>query len=165
MKRYFLGVDISKDILTVYDGKELRKFKNKRGLKEFKKFLKHKFKELKRVILIFEPTGAYSAFLREFCWLNRIKAVILNPRKVPYLLEVIGNRAKTDRLDAILLYKYKDIVREEEIRVPELNETVEKLSIYLSTYKMILKQKRALKNHLEFLETAPFATEKLKKMK
>jgi len=124
MKRYFLGVDISKDILTVYDGKELRKFKNKRGLKEFKKFLKRKFKELKRVILIFEPTGAYFSFLREFYWLNRIKAVILNPRKVPYLLEVIGNRAKTDRLDAILLYKYKNIVREEEIRVPELRLTL-----------------------------------------
>jgi transposase len=56
--------------------------------------------------------------------LNRIKAVILNPRKVPYLLEVIGNRAKTDRLDAILLYKYKNIVREEEIRVPELRLTL-----------------------------------------
>ena len=27
---------------------------------------------------------------------------------------------------------------------------------------MILKQKRALKNHLEFLETAPFATEEIK---
>jgi hypothetical protein len=33
MKRYFLGIDISKNILTVYDGKDLCKFKNKEDLK------------------------------------------------------------------------------------------------------------------------------------
>ena len=87
MKRYFLGVDISKDILTVYDGKDLREFKNERGLKEFKKFLKHKFKELKKVILIFEPIGAYSAFLKEFCWLNRTEQLFSTPGKFPTFLK------------------------------------------------------------------------------
>ena len=67
MKNYtFLGVDISKNSISVYDGKKSYKVPNERYLTQFKgRVLKNFNKE--EVVLIYEPTGMYSAFFEEFC--------------------------------------------------------------------------------------------------
>ncbi len=87
----FLGVDISKDSITVYDGKKLHTFPNERYLKKFKeKMFKRLSKE--KTVIIYEPTGPYSSFLEEFVAIEKIKVVAINPRKTPYLLRGVKNR-------------------------------------------------------------------------
>lgn len=159
----FLGVDVAKDTLVIFDGQKVYEFQNERGLKKFKrKFFKKKEDRKKRVV-IYEPTGPYSAFLEEFCATNMIKVVSLNPRKVPRLREVLGHRAKTDNLDAKLLYEYHKIVSEEEIKEIEYNENLEKLSLLLSEYQLYQNIENKLSNFLEYLDRVPVDSKESKK--
>ena len=64
---------------AVFNGKDL-KFINQEGLKSFKKYLKKKY-HLQEIVIIFEPTGVYSIYLKEFCAENSIKAYIVNPKQ------------------------------------------------------------------------------------
>jgi transposase len=77
---YYIGIDVSKKDLSVFDGKKDLKFINQEGLTSFKKYLKKKY-HLQEVAIIFEPTGVYSLYLKEFCAENSIKAYIVNPKK------------------------------------------------------------------------------------
>ena len=163
-KLYYLGTDVSKEKIICYDGKEEFCFENERGLREFKRFLKKRYKSLEEVVVIFEATGVYSAFLREFCATNGIKAVMLNPRQTPNLAKVIGGRNKSDKIDARMLYRFKDIVEAEDIKVPELDKELEEICAYFSSYRLIVKERVALNNHLKALERNPFAPEELKKV-
>ena len=63
---YYIGIDVSKKALSVFDGKKDLKFINKEGLKSFKRYLKKKY-NLSEIAIIFEPTGVYSLYLKEFC--------------------------------------------------------------------------------------------------
>jgi len=56
---YYIGIDVSKKDLSVFNGKKDLKFINKEGLKSFKKYLKKKY-SLLEIVIIFEPTGIYS---------------------------------------------------------------------------------------------------------
>ena len=76
---YYIGIDVSKKDLSVFNGKDLN-FINKEGLKSFKKYLKKKYR-LSEIAIIFEPTGIYSFYLKEFCAENSIKAYMVNPKK------------------------------------------------------------------------------------
>jgi len=58
---YYIGIDVSKKDLSVFDGKKDLKFINKEGLKSFKKYLKKKV-NFSDFVLIFEPTGVYSLY-------------------------------------------------------------------------------------------------------
>jgi len=162
-KLYYLGVDVSKENIVCYDGKREFCFKNERGLKEFKRFLESRYKTLERIVLIFEATGVYSAFLREFCATNHIKAVVLNPRQTPNLAKVLGGRSKSDAIDARMLYRFKDLVKAEEIKVPEVDRELEEICAYFTSYRLILRQRVALNNHLKAMAHNPFAPEELKR--
>ncbi len=70
---YYIGIDVSKKDLAVFDGKKDLKFINQEGLTSFKKYLKKKY-SLSEIVIIFEPTGIYSFYLKEFCAENSIKA-------------------------------------------------------------------------------------------
>ncbi len=101
MEYLFLGVDIAKDYLVLYDGHHTYIFPNQRNLEQFQQFLKKRYQgKEKRLVVIYEPTGSYSGFLEEVLALQQLKAVRLNPRKIPYLQEVVGKRAKTDGFDS-----------------------------------------------------------------
>ena len=58
---YYIGIDVSKKDLSVFDGKKDLKFINKEGLTSFKKYLKKKV-NFSDLVIIFEPTGIYSLY-------------------------------------------------------------------------------------------------------
>ena len=58
---YYIGIDVSKKDLSVFDGKKDLKFINQEGLKSFKKYLKKKV-SFSDLVIIFEPTGVYSLY-------------------------------------------------------------------------------------------------------
>jgi transposase len=78
--RNYIGIDISKATLDVYDGKKSYKFENNEiGFTKIVGLVE----DIKNVIFIFEPTGVYSYALTDFCskkkyqycngWAKRIK--------------------------------------------------------------------------------------------
>jgi len=146
---YYIGIDVSKKDLSVFDGKDLN-FINKEGLKSFKKYLKKKYR-LSEIALIFEPTGVYSLYLKEFCAENSIKAYIVNPKKSHNFARALGIRPKNDKIDARTLYKFHKLIDLKDIQVPKIDQQAKTLASYLVSYEFALKQRISLSNHLESL--------------
>ena len=153
---YYIGIDVSKKDLSVFDGKDL-KFINQEGLTSFKKYLKKKY-SLSEIVLIFEPTGIYSQYLKEFCAENNIKAYIVNPKKSHNFSRALGIRPKTDKIDARTLYQFHKLIDLKDIQVPKIDQQAKTLASYLVSYEFALKQRVALSNHLESLRDKQLIT-------
>jgi transposase len=147
---YYIGIDVSKKDLSVFDGKKDLIFINQEGLKSFKKYLKKKV-NFSDLVIIFEPTGVYSLYLKEFCAENSIKAYIVNPKQSHNFTRALGKRSKTDKIDARILYQFHKLIEVKDIKVPEINQQAKTLSSYLTSYEFALKQRISLSHHLESL--------------
>jgi len=147
---YYIGIDVSKKDLSVFDGKKDLKFINKEGLRSFKKYLKKKV-NFSDLVIIFEPTGVYSLYLKEFCAENNIKAYIVNPKKSHNFTRALGKRSKTDKIDARILYQFHKLIEAKDIKIPRIDQQAKALASYLTSYEFALKQRVALSNHLESL--------------
>ncbi|MBU4227091.1 IS110 family transposase [bacterium] len=147
---YYIGIDVSKKDLSVFDGKKDLKFINKEGLKSFKKYLKKKV-DFSDLVIIFEPTGVYSLYLKEFCAENNIKAYIVNPKKSHNFTRALGKRSKTDKIDARILYQFHKLIDLKDIKIPKIDQQAKALASYLTSYEFALKQRVSLSNHLESL--------------
>jgi transposase len=147
---YYIGIDVSKKDLSVFDGKKDLIFINQEGLKSFKKYLKKKV-NFSDLVIIFEPTGVYSLYLKEFCAENSIKAYIVNPKQSHNFARALGKRSKADKIDARILYQFHKLIEVKAIKVPEINQQAKTLSSYLTSYEFALKQRISLSHHLESL--------------
>jgi len=147
---YYIGIDVSKKDLSVFDGKKDLKFINKEGLRSFKKYLKKKV-NFSDLVIIFEPTGVYSLYLKEFCAENNIKAYIVNPKKSHNFTRALGRRSKTDKIDAQILYQFHKLIEAKDIKIPRIDQQAKTLASYLTSYEFALKQRISLSNHLESL--------------
>ncbi len=146
---YYTGIDVSKQTLKVFDGVKDYEVKNEKGMKAFKKALKERYgKEWKEVRLIYEPTGPYSNYLREFASLNQLKVYEVNPKRSANFAKTLGNRSKTDTIDARMLYSFSLLLKEHNFHVPVIDEVVEKLGTLLHSYEMVQKTRTMLSNHL-----------------
>ena len=142
---YYIGIDVSKKDLSVFDGKDLN-FINQEGLTSFKKYLKKKV-NFSDLVIIFEPTGIYSLYLKEFCAENSIKAYIVNPKKSHNFTRVLGRRSKTDKIDARILYQFRKLIEAKDIKVPKVDQQAKALASYLVSYEFALKQRISLSHH------------------
>ncbi len=149
---YYIGVDVSKETLSVFDGKKDLTFKNEKSLKELKSYLKKKFKTLDNIVIIFEATGVYSNYLKDFCSSNLIKAFIVNPKKNSGLAKVLGNRSKTDKTNARMLYAFKNIIDADVAEIPKADKEAKALFQYLSSYELIVKMRTSISNHIKSME-------------
>jgi transposase len=130
---------------AVFDGKDL-KFINQEGLKSFKKYLKKKV-NFSDLVLIFEPTGVYSPYLKEFCTENSIKASIVNPKQSHNFARALGIRPKTDKIDARTLYQFHKLIDLKDIQVPKIDQQAKTLASYLTSYEFAVKQRISLSHH------------------
>jgi len=146
---YYIGIDVSKQSLAVFDGTKEYDVPNERGLKTLKKLLKKNYgKEWNEVKLIYESTGPYSNYLREFASKNRIKVYVVNPKKSANFAKTLGNRSKTDAIDARMLYRFNVLLNEEDLKIPSVDNITEQLWSYISSYKIIQKTRTMLSNHM-----------------
>ncbi len=149
---YYIGVDVSKKALSVFDGKSDLEFENQPGLKALKRYLKKRYRTFDNLSMIFEATGIYSEHLKAFCAGNKIKAFILNPKQSYNFARSLGKRSKTDKIDARTIYAYQKLIAKEKMQVPVINQEANLLSSYLTSYQFAQKQRVALSNHLESIQ-------------
>jgi len=146
---YYIAVDVSKKVLSVYDGKKDMTFLNSEGLSSLKKYLKKHYRDFSKLVFLLEATGSYSDYLIEMCAKYRIKAVIINPQASHHFAKSLGIRNKTDKIDARMIYQYQRLIDTQMITVPRINKEAKTLSAYLVSYQLAMKQRIALENHLE----------------
>jgi transposase len=144
MKNY-IGIDISKSSIDVYDGKKSYKFKNNED--GFKKIISL-VENIKESIFIYEPTGVYSYPLTEFCDKKNISCVIVSPKVSRDFARSLKVRSKTDKIDAKVLYKYQSHVEANMVKVPKVNHHAIKIQEMLNVYEGFKSSKQKLKNQL-----------------
>lgn len=154
---YSIGLDISKSTIDVYIPKNEENIQIANNLKAIKSLylkLKKQYKQdIDKLIFVFEPTGNYTELLKKFCSKKAIKCFIVNPKKSINFAKAIGQRNKSDLVDAQMLSRMVVTAQEGEISIPVINDTVEELNELMSYYKFLLKQRTQNKNHLEAINT------------
>jgi len=148
----YIGIDISKSSLQCYfssQNEEITLENSAKGLCLLGRRCKAFRKRGIEPILIFEPTGSYSHALRHYCAKEKIACYIVNPRQSANFLKALGERNKSDRVDAKMLSKMYVLAQEGEISTPQIDETHERLREYMSYYKLVQKERVRLNNHLE----------------
>ncbi len=145
MKQY-IGIDISKSTIDVYDGEKSYKYENSiSGFKEILSLVEN----IKNAVLIFEPTGIYSYVLTEFCSKKKIAVVMVGPKESRDFARSLKVRSKTDKIDAKVLYKYQSHIEPNMIKVPTVNHHAIKIQEMLNVYEGIQASKQRFKNQLE----------------
>ena len=143
---HYIGIDISKATLDVYDGKKSYKFENNEtGFKEIVALSE----EINNTILIFEPTGVYSYSITDFCSVNSIKIVMVGPKESRDFARSLKVRSKTDKIDAKILYKYQSHIEPSMVKVPVVNHQGIKIQEMLNVYENIQSSKQTFKNQIE----------------
>ena len=142
----YIGIDISKATLDIYDGKKSYKFENNET--GFQKIVTLA-KEIKDTILIFEPTGIYSYALTDFCSENSIKIVMVGPKESRDFARSLKVRSKTDKIDAKVLYKYQSHIEPSMVKIPVVNHQGIKVQEMLNVYENIQSSKQTFKNQIE----------------
>ncbi|CAA6799416.1 MAG: Unknown protein [uncultured Sulfurovum sp.] len=145
MKKY-IGIDISKSSIDVYDGKKSYKFDNNEvGFNSVVSLVE----AIKETIFIFEPTGVYSYALTEFCSKKNISVVMVGPKESRDFARSLKVRSKTDKIDAKVLYKYQSHVEANMVKIPKINHHAIKAQQMLNVYEAIQASKQRFKNQLE----------------
>ena len=160
----YIGIDVSKQSLELWDGTQEGEVPNEKGLKTLKKLLKKRYggEWNETVRFIYEPTGPYSNYLRAFAAEHEVQVYEVNPKKSANFAKVLGNRSKTDAIDAKMLYSFHLLLKESEFSIPEMDEIAERLGAYLGSYEIIQKTRTMLANHVHALEEKSGVTRKLK---
>ena len=146
---YYIGIDVSKKVLNIFDGKKDLIFDNKENLSSFKKYLKKRYPDLSSLVILFEATGIYAYHLKAFCAAYPIKAYVINPQASHSFAKSLGTRFKTDTRDARTIWAYHRLINDKDIRIPQVDPALITLASYLTSYRLTLKQKLSLSNHLE----------------
>jgi len=157
-----IGLDISKKLIAVHipiNKLDIEIENNIKGIKKLYSKLKKLYKkEYEDLIFIFEPTGSYSSNLTKFCNAQKIKCFIMNPKQFSNHSKALGQRIKSDKIDAQVLSKAIHLARDGEIRVPQYDKVVEEIKELMSYYKFTTKIKTKAMNHLESLKAKDGST-------
>jgi len=108
-KEICVGVDVGKYELEVrfgVNGKQGTFKNNAKGRKELIKEVK-KYANSK---VILEATGSYHRALLRMLWEENIKVCEVNPLSIKRFNESLGQKAKTDKLDAQCIAKYGELI-------------------------------------------------------
>lgn len=153
---YSIGLDISKSTINVFipiNNLDIVIDNNINSIKSLYSKLKKLYKkEFPKLVFVYEPTGTYSFILTKFCASKNLHCFIVNPKKSANFAKVIGNRNKNDIEDARLLSQMIITARNEEIKIPIINDNVEAIKEAISCYKLIIKQQTQNKNHVSSLK-------------
>lgn len=151
----FVGIDISKDTIDVYDALEGH-FQFNNNLKGFSLFKKRLSADHWCVM---EATGCYHQRLAIYLYERGIRLSVVNPLVIKRFIQMKLNHVKTDRSDAKMICGY---AAEQALALwsPDAGYIVE-CKRYQSAIRLYFKQRTALKNMLHSLLTSGQANGKL----
>ena len=97
--------------------------------------------------------------------MKNIKSFIINPKQSSNFAKALGYRSKSDKIDAHMLSQAIAIAKEREIKVPVINAIAEDIKELMSYYMFTVKQRVAVNNHHEALNSKDGNTYALKDLK
>ena len=94
----YIGIDVSKQSLELWDGTHEDEVPNEKGLKTLKKLLKKRYggEWNETVRFIYEPTGPYSNYLRAFAAGHEVQVYEVNPQEECEFRKGIGEQLENE---------------------------------------------------------------------
>ena len=152
---YSIGLDISKSSINVHVPLGKLDLEIENTTKAFKslysKLKKLYKKEIDQLTFVFESTGSYSVALYRFCADTGIKVFMINPKQARNFAKAIAQRNKSDKIDARVLSEAIMVAKVKEIKIPKIDPLVEEMKELMVYYRLKVKQRTQLSNHLESL--------------
>lgn len=148
-----IGLDISKKLIAVHipiNKTNIEIENSLQGIKSLYSKLKKLYKKsINDLVYIFEPTGNYSFALIKFCNEKNIRCFLINPKQFSNFSKALGQRNKTDLIDAQVLSQAIHLAKDNEINVPYIDTIAEELKELISYYKFTSKNTSKLISQLE----------------
>jgi transposase len=141
-----VGIDVSKDRLdvAVYPTGEAFAFpRTSAGIEELIEHLR----PLNAVRIGIEATGGFETIVAAGLQAAQLPLVVLNPAQVRDFAKALGQRAKTDRLDALVIARFVEAVKPEVRLLPD--EQTRELSDLVSRRRQIVEMIAAEKQRLK----------------
>jgi transposase len=113
-----IGIDVSKDRLDVYVHPRAESFavaRNGAGIDELVGRLSH----LDAAIIAIEATGGFETVVAAGVAAAGLPVVVVNPAQVRAFAQAVGKRAKTDKIDALLIAEFAAATRPQVRSLPD----------------------------------------------
>jgi transposase len=135
-----VGIDVSKLTIDVYDGQKSYQFKN--NVTGFKHLVKKTSGHY-----VMEATGNYHVQLASYLFECNCLVSVVNPLVIKRFSQMRLIRAKTDRKDAVMIYKYGEIEELKQWEAPQ--KYIVELKQLFTSIDLMLKHRTGYKNQLE----------------
>ena len=139
----FIGIDVSKDALDVAvlpSGQQWRCNNDEPGVAE----LVEKIARLSPALVVLEATGKLEGPAASALALAKLPVRVLNPRQVRNFARSIGQQAKTDAIDAMVLARMAEAIRPEPRPIPD--QATQELASCVARRRQLIEMLVAEKN-------------------
>jgi len=165
MKYNLIGIDISKLTMDIYWDNQHSQIGNDKA--SIRKLIKKINRAPEPVLAVCEPTGGYEKLVLSLFNKAGIKTHLAHANKIKSFSRAKGSFAKTDKIDAKLIYEYAKVMTVEPDVILH-NESTEKMGELLKRRKQLNNQlqeennrldrvqgqesKNSIKSHIKWLE-------------
>jgi transposase len=118
MDATYVGIDVSKDKLDVYVRPSREAFavaRDGKGLRE----LVDRLRGVSPTLVVLEATGGFETIVVAALATAELPAAVVNPAQVRYFAKALGQRAKSDPIDASVIADFGAAVKPEPRRLPD----------------------------------------------
>jgi transposase len=118
MEAIYVGVDVSKDRLDVVvrpSGQAFVVTRDGKGLNE----LIERLQTMAPALIAVEATGGFETIVAAAIAGANLPLAVINPAQVRYFAQAVGQRAKTDPIDAAIIARFAEAVKPEPRPVPD----------------------------------------------
>ena len=118
MEQTFVGIDVSKDRLDVHvrpSGEGFAVSRDGTGLEE----LVDRLQTLTPMLIAVEATGGFETIVAAAIGGAGLPLVVINPAQVRHFAQAVGQRAKTDPIDAEMIARFAEAVKPAPRPVPD----------------------------------------------
>ncbi|ACI22028.1 pilin inverting protein, putative [Thermodesulfovibrio yellowstonii DSM 11347] len=156
--KVFIGIDVSKKYLNaaILNGDTTVTFKSLYCPEEFEKELNRHLKEIKKseLLIVMEHTGVYHLRLAHYLYESGYNVGVINPYSMRKFFEAKGKRAKTDKVDSIVIAEYGRQFFDGKLYRPK-TEAQKQIETRLRLLDDFQKQINMVKNQREALSHVP----------
>lgn len=141
----FVGIDVSKarlDVAMHPSADKLSVANDEAGVQT----LVQRLTELKPALIVLEATGGLERSVSAALGSSQLPVVVVNPRQVRDFAKALGQLAKTDSIDALVLARFAEAIRPPLRRLPD--EASLELRALLARRRQLIEMMVAEKNRL-----------------
>jgi transposase len=109
-KKYYVGIDVSKEQIDIYLLPSHQHFKLTNDVKGFKALIKV-LSTLGEVLIVMEATGGYEKPVAKALKKEGLAVAVVNPRQIRDFAKALGKLAKTDKIDAHVIALFAEKIQ------------------------------------------------------